>query len=689
MIGAPTLRLPGPLWKRALPWAAVILLLTVLALLAQTQPAVATRFPAEWNLHLRVPIDAFQSWVIGHRVTHPVFTLFFDPLSAVIDYGLRALENFLLALPWFVIMAAFGLLGYWLGGWRLVAWAVLGLLFMGLVGLWTESMQTLALMGVSVFISLLVGIPLGILAARSDTFDAMLRPILDGMQTMPAFVYLIPVLLFFGVARVPSVVATVIYALPPAIRLTNLGIRQVSPQAIEAARSFGSTPRQMLLKVQLPLALPSVMAGVNQTIMMALGIVVIAALIGAGGLGREVMVSLQRLKVGRAVEAGLAIVFLAILLDRLSDALSKLDLTGIDRRRERRLPAGIAEALQLPARALGALAAAVARLVGKPAQAKATAAALERYAYLVNSLLIITVMLGVNAVMLHTTLFPAGWTAPLQQPVDAAVGWMRDNLYQIGNLPIGTGPLSDFMTLQLLNPLRTLLVSVLPWPVFVIGAMALAFYAAGWQLALSAGIGMVLVGLLGMWELSMDTLSQVIVAVVFTVALALPLGIITARSDRMQTILRPLLDTLQTIPSFVFLVPVIMLFNVGRVPGLIASVLYALPPGIKLIDLGIRQVAPETVEAAEAFGSTPWQTLAKVQLPLALPSLMLGVNQIIMMVLAMVVIAGLVGGGGLGLEAVTGLAKNQTGRGIEAGLAIVILAIIIDRITQGLAAKER
>ncbi|MBI5829712.1 MAG: ABC transporter permease subunit [Chloroflexi bacterium] len=291
--------------------------------------------------------------------------------------------------------------------------------------------------------------------------------------------------------------------------------------------------------------------------------------------------------------------------------------------------------------------------------------------------------------MLHATLFPAGWTAPLQQPVDVAVGWMRDNLYQIGNLSVGTGPLSDFVTLQLLNPLRTLLVSVLPWPVLVIGAMALAFYAAGWQLALSAGVGMVLVGLLGMWELSMDTLSQVIVAVVFTVALALPLGIITARSDRMQAILRPLLDTLQTIPSFVFLVPVIMLFNVGRVPGLIASVLYALPPGIKLIDLGIRQVAPETVEAAEAFGSTPWQTLAKVQLPLALPSLMLGVNQIIMMVLAMVVIAGLVGGGGLGLEAVTGLAKNQTGRGIEAGLAIVILAIIIDRITQGLAAKER
>jgi ABC-type proline/glycine betaine transport system permease subunit len=190
-----------------------------------------------------------------------------------------------------------------------------------------------------------------------------------------------------------------------------------------------------------------------------------------------------------------------------------------------------------------------------------------------------------------------------------------------------------------------------------------------------------------MWALSMDTLSQVLAAVVVTVAIALPLGILTSRSNTAQAILRPFLDTLQTIPSFVFLVPVIMLFNVGRVPGLIAAVLYALAPGVKLIDLGIRQVAPEAVEAAQAFGSTYRQTLTKVLLPLSLPSIMLGINQIIMMVLAMVVISGLVGGAGLGLEAVTGLAKDQTGRGIEAGLAIVILAMILDRITQAWAAK--
>jgi ABC-type proline/glycine betaine transport system permease subunit len=190
-----------------------------------------------------------------------------------------------------------------------------------------------------------------------------------------------------------------------------------------------------------------------------------------------------------------------------------------------------------------------------------------------------------------------------------------------------------------------------------------------------------------MWAESMDTFSQVLAAVLVTTALALPIGILCARYSRLGVVLRPVLDTLQTIPSFVFLVPVIMLFNVGRVPGLIASVLYALPPGIKLIELGLRQVPADAVEAAQSFGSTYGQMLRKVLLPMSLPSLMLGVNQIIMMVLAMVVIAGLVGGAGLGLEAVTGLARNETGRGIEAGLAIVLIAIVLDRITQAWAAR--
>ena len=284
--------------------------------------------------------------------------------------------------------------------------------------------------------------------------------------------------------------------------------------------------------------------------------------------------------------------------------------------------------------------------------------------------------------------FPEGWQISIREPVDNGVRWLRDNLYQIGDLPIGTGPFSDFAIIYILNPLRDLFTEILPWPLVVLLFALLGHQAGGWRLALFSGLSILALGLVGMWPQSMDTLSQVLVAVVVTVILGIPLGIWAARSPLVENILRPILDFLQTIPPFVYLVPVIMLFNVGRVPGLIASVLYALPPIIRLTTLGIQQVPAATIEAADVFGSTDGQKLRKVQLPLARASILLGINQTVMMVLSMVIIAGLVGGGALGFEAVTGLARNQLGRGIEAGLAIVLLAMVLDRITQGWAHRK-
>jgi len=616
----------------------------------------STVFPAAWNLHLRDPIDAFQSWVIGHRATHPLFLYFFNPLSAFIDARLRALEAFLLALPWPALVVLLFAIGYKAAGPKVASFAAAGLLIMGLFGLWKASMATFALMGVAVFITLLIGIPFGILSARSPRFEAILRPLLDAMQTIPAFVYLIPVVLFFGIARVPSVIATVIYALPPAIRLTSLGIRQVTANALEAADAFGSTPWQKLVKVQLPLALPSILLGVNQTIMMALGIVVIAALIGAGGLGLEVLNALRNLYVGQALEAGLAIVLIAVIFDRISYGASRESKAALQPRHRRK-------------------------------DGSSWARFADNYIYWGTVAALILLFVVLNLIVIDLSQFP--WHFSIRAPVDAAVRWLRDNLYQIGNLPIGAGPFSDFVTRDLLNPLRSLLLNWLPWPVVLLGLAALTYQAGGWRLALFSACCLFGLGLLGMWEQSMDTLSQVLVAVILSLLIGVPVGILAARSNVFTAILRPILDFLQTIPPFVYLVPVIMLFNIGRVPGIIASVLYALPPMIRLTELGIRQVAPTALEAAEAFGSTSSQKLFKVELPLALPSIMLGVNQTVMMVLSMVIIAGLVGGGALGFEAINGLAKSQLGRGIEAGLAILLLAMVLDRLTQAWAGKRR
>ena len=221
---------------------------------------------------------------------------------------------------WYMLLV-FTALTYWAVGRGLALFALIGLFIIDSMALWAPMIETLALVFAATFFALLIGIPFGIWASRSDTVERVIRPILDFMQTMPVFVYLIPAVLFFTLGKVPGAMATVIFAMPPAVRLTNLGIRQVSEEVIEAAQAFGSTPQQMLMKVQLPIALPTILAGVNQTIMLALSMVVIAAMIGAGGLGDVVLRGITQMKIGMGFEGGLAVVILAMLLDRVTQAL--------------------------------------------------------------------------------------------------------------------------------------------------------------------------------------------------------------------------------------------------------------------------------------------------------------------------------------------------------------------------------
>tara|TARA_A100001037_G_C15038763_1_gene584471 strand:- start:278 stop:1207 length:930 start_codon:yes stop_codon:yes gene_type:complete len=272
----------------------------------------ALDFPVDVSKEIEGGVDDSIDWIV---VT---FGDFFDAVSDAIKVVLGKLRDLLVWIPWPIMMALVFIIGWKVASIKIATMSVIGLIILALVNLWDPTMVTVAIMIVSVFLSIVIGIPVGILAARSDKVDTGIRPVLDTMQTMPSFVYLVPGIMLFGLGNVAAIFATVLYALPPCIRLTNLGIRQVDPSVVEAGESFGSSNMQLLFKIQIPMAIPTIMAGINQTVMMALAMSTIAAMVGAGGLGIEVLRAMGQLREGEAVIAGCAIVVLAIIIDRIS-----------------------------------------------------------------------------------------------------------------------------------------------------------------------------------------------------------------------------------------------------------------------------------------------------------------------------------------------------------------------------------
>ena len=616
-------------------------------------------FPKAWELPIQEPIDSLFEWT-GNN-----FSWFFNPISDVIDKGLDWLETFLLWLPWTVAFGVTTLLGLKLWGKGLAILCGASLIFIGLIGFWDSAMITLSIMGVSVLIAVAVAIPVGILVAFSNRFEAVVRPILDTMQVLPPFVYLIPALILFGVSGTQSVFLTVVYSIPPAIRLTNLGIRQVPRETIETALSHGSTTLQTLFQVQIPLARRSIMMGVNQTIMMAMAMVIITALVGSGGLGREVWTALRQIDSGKGLESGVAIVLLAIVLDRLSYALAREDIKApppntntskVDSLNSTK--PGVAGAEKL-----GNL--------------------LTHFRLLIGGVAVIVLLLIISVVLDGAKEFPQRWTFSFAEPVNYAADWMAVNLHFI------TSWVRDSLFRELaFAPIQTLLLW-LPWPAMIVLTAALAYVTAGRGAAVLTVLGLLFVGMGGVWDLTIDTLSQVLTAGVFTVVAGICIGVLVSRSRTFEAILRPILDTMQTMPIFVYLIPVIMLWGVGPHIGVLATVVYALPPVVRMTSLGISQVPPQVMETAQSHGSTRLQTLTQVQLPLAMPTIMMGINQTVILVLAMVIIAGLVGGGGLGQEVYDSYVHLEMGDGLISGMAIVFMAMVLDRMSQGKRGQVR
>ena len=273
-------------------------------------------FQHEW-IDLQSGVELGIDWLVDN------FRVFFQLVNEPVQVTLSMMDATLLNIPPFAIIAIFALLAWQLSGLTLALSAAIGLVFIGAIGVWNEAMTTLSMVITSVVFCVLLGIPMGIWMAKSERVTRFLRPLLDAMQTTPAFVYLVPIVMLFGIGNVPGVIVTIIFALPPVVRLTSLGIQQVPENLVEASRSFGASPRQLLFKVQLPLAMPSIMAGINQTLMMALSMVVIASMIAVPGLGLLVLRGIGRLDIGLATVGGIGIVILAIVLDRMTQALGR------------------------------------------------------------------------------------------------------------------------------------------------------------------------------------------------------------------------------------------------------------------------------------------------------------------------------------------------------------------------------
>ncbi|MFI1796757.1 ABC transporter permease [Streptomyces sp. NPDC020379] len=593
-------------------------------------------WPHALTVDLSGPLGRANDWIIDNRDSHWLFLYFFGYLSGGIIDAVHAVYTVLLALGWAGVAAGATLLAWRVAGVRVAVTTVVSFAVCGLLGMWVPTMRTLALMIVAVAASVAVGALLGLAAGLSDRTFRALRPVLDTMQALPAFAYLMPVVLIFGIGVAPAVLATVVYAAPPMARLTALGLRSTDKGVMEAVESLGATGRQRLLTARLPLARRELLLGVNQTIMMALSMAVIASVIGADGLGDRVYQALSTVDVGSALAAGIPIVLLAIVMDRTTAA------AGAEGRATGRRTGG-------------------------------------RTAWLIVAAGTAAVALGGRA--LSALNWPDSWNVAIAGPVNDAKDWMVDHLYS--GLP-GVGGTADWAahyTGWILDPLRDGL-QALPWWGALLLVAALAWLIGTWRTALTAVLALAAIGVLGRWEISLDTLSQVLAAVAVTLVLGFAIAVPAARSARVERLLRPVLDVCQTMPQFVYLIPVVALFGVGRAPAAAAAIVYALPAVVRITSQGLRQVNPGALESARSLGATSGQQLRQVQFPLARPQLLLAVNQAVVLVLSVVIIGGLVGGGALGYDVVFGLAQGDLATGLVAGAAIVCMGLMLDRVTQ-------
>ncbi len=546
-------------------------------------------------------------------------------------------------VSWLGLTVVLTAIAFHLRDWKLALMVFLCVAYLAVFGNWESAAITFSSIAVAVPIGVVLGVLVGILGYRYRKFERAITPILDLMQTVPIFAYLVPVLFLFGFGPISAVAATVIYAMPPMVRVTILALKTVPGEIKEFGKMVGCTKRQMTWRVLIPAAAPGLMVGVNQVIMLSLNMVIIASMIGAGGLGFDVLASLRRQAIGDGLEAGIAITLIAIVLDRMTQAW----------------------AAKSPA-----------------PSSDVTPTFFQRHRNLALALIVLVATTAIGFIWPIFSQWPEQYEISTGQFWNDLIKWININFFD------ELEAIKIFLLLNVLKPVKAFLLG-LPWPGVLLMLALAGLQLGGIRLAILVVACASFILITGQWTKAMITVYLCGLSVVAAMIIGLTIGITASRYTVLKRPVLVVIDTLQTLPSFVYLLPVVMLFRVGDFSAMVAVVLYALPPAVRYTLYGIEQISPSLIEAATTSGCTKRQLLAKVQIRLAWPEIMLGVNQTVMFALSMLVITALVGTRDLGQEVYIALTKADTGRGLVAGLSVAFIAIITDRLISAAARRRK
>ncbi|MBC6405006.1 MAG: ABC transporter permease subunit [Rhodospirillales bacterium] len=662
-----------------LVWASVTALVAGLVVFSKGLGPPVT-FPETLVVPVTDPMNAAMRWFVD------AFGWLFKAVAWLFDWPILFAKALLHSLPWAAWFVLTVYVAFRSGGPGLAVFTALSLLYMVTFGFWTQSINSFALVVVSIPLAVALGFAVGTWGFKSDRAYRVIMPVLDLMQTVPAFAYLLPILLLFGFGTTVGLVASILFAFPPMVRNTIVGLRCVSDEVIESGLMSGATPAQLFWSVRVPTAQRQILLGVNQTTMASLSMVIIASIIGGtNDIGWEVLSTIRKAQFGESLLAGIVIALMAMILDRITWGFAVRSNAAVEPSASGwKICAASFAAAFILAYLFPALREWPEAWIIDPAPSMNAAlewlfvefrATLEA----IKTAALFYIMLPIK-IGLSQAVSPFTWGFAVTPVIATAYALVAA---AIAIFLIVRGKHQKALGIILFCSVLYVGLTGLSWLALCAIIVALAWQAGGKNLALWVGAGLAFLLLTGIWEPAVVSLYLCGVGVLLAFSLGSAIGVWASENNTLSRIVRPIIDTLQTMPLFVILIPFVMVFKIGEFTALLAIVVYAIVPAIRYTEHGLRNLPRDVIEAAIAIGTTRRQLLWQVKLPLAVPSIMLGLNQTIMFGISMLVITALVGTDDLGQQIYIGLGDGDFGVGMTAGIGMAIIAMTADRITQG------